>query len=165
MESLFLTQFTFYSTQVSLPTGGLLELPRAFLDPRRPIKPSPESQEEGLIPYTPELPIPSEAMINYNQTIFGVKGITTSPTSLESTSLVFAYGLGKSYKNIPNCIMTKSIHSLDIFFTRVTPSKTFDILKDDFDFWLIAAVLVALIVFSYLAKMLASRKSLNAAWK
>ncbi|KAJ6219092.1 hypothetical protein RDWZM_004904 [Blomia tropicalis] len=131
---------------ISLPTGGLLELPRAFLDPRRPIKPSPESQEEGLIPYTPELPIPSEAMINYNQTIFGVKGITTSPTSLESTSLVFAYGL-------------------DIFFTRVTPSKTFDILKDDFDFWLIAAVLVALIVFSYLAKMLASRKSLNAAWK
>jgi len=85
-----------FSIAVSLPTGGLLELPKAFLDPRRPIKPTPEHQEEGLIPYVPELPIPSEALINYNKTIFGVKGIQTSPTSLESTSLVFAYGLGMS---------------------------------------------------------------------
>ena len=80
---------------ISLPTGGLLELPRAFLDPRRPIKPTQEHAEEGLIPYVPELPIPSEALINYNKTIFGVRGIQTGPTSLESTSLVFAYGLGK----------------------------------------------------------------------
>lgn len=72
-----------------------MDLPRAFLDPRRPIKPTQEHAEEGLIPYVPELPIPSEAMINYNQTIMAVKGIETSPTALESTSLVFAYGLGK----------------------------------------------------------------------
>lgn len=54
---------------------------------------------------------------------------------------------------------------IDIFYARITPSKTFDILKDDFDFLLIAAVLIALITFSYLAKALAARKSLNAAWK
>ena len=70
-------------------------MPRQFLNPRRPIKPSPETQEEGLIPYIPELPVPSEALINYNQTVFGVRGIHVSPTSLESTSLVFVYGLGK----------------------------------------------------------------------
>ena len=77
-----------------MPTGGLLDLPRAFLDPRRPIRPTQEHAEEGLIPYVPELPIPSEAMINYNQTIMSVRGIETAPTTLESTSLVFAYGLG-----------------------------------------------------------------------
>ena len=57
------------------------------------------------------------------------------------------------------------VSKLDIFYARVTPSKTFDILKDDFDFLLIAAVLIALVTFSYLAKLLAARKSLNAAWK
>lgn len=72
-----------------------MELPRAFLDPRRPIKPTQEHAEEGLIPYMPELPVPSEKLINYNQSIHQVRGIQTAPTSLESTSLVFTYGLGK----------------------------------------------------------------------
>lgn len=79
---------------IFLPNGALLQLPRAFLDPRRPITPTPESQEEGVLPYVPELPVPSEMMINYNQTIFCIKNIITAPTSLESTSLVLAHGLG-----------------------------------------------------------------------
>lgn len=53
----------------------------------------------------------------------------------------------------------------DLFYTRVTPSKTFDILKDDFDYLLITVVLIALILFSYICKWLAARKTLNAAWK
>ena len=36
-------------------------------------------------------------LINYNQTVTNIKGIVTSPTGLESTSLVFAYGLGKPH--------------------------------------------------------------------
>ncbi|XP_027196145.2 ER membrane protein complex subunit 1 [Dermatophagoides pteronyssinus] len=131
---------------ISLPTGGILELPRAFLDPRRPIRPTQEHAEEGLIPYVPELPIPSETIINYNQTVFNVRGIVTAPASLESTSLICVYGI-------------------DIYYTRVTPSKTFDILKDDFDHLLIMAVLLLLIIMSYLVKYLAAKKSLNAAWK
>ncbi|XP_046917685.2 ER membrane protein complex subunit 1 isoform X2 [Dermatophagoides farinae] len=131
---------------VSLPTGGILELPRAFLDPRRPIKPTQEHAEEGLIPYVPELPIPSETIINYNQTVFAIRGIVTAPASLESTSHICVYGI-------------------DIYYTRVTPSKTFDILKDDFDHLLIMAVLLLLIIMSYLVKYLAAKKSLNAAWK
>lgn len=79
---------------IFLPNGALLQLPKVFLDPRRPIKPTPESQEEGVMPYVPELPVPSEMMITYNQTIFKIKHILTAPTSLESTSLVLAYGLG-----------------------------------------------------------------------
>lgn len=131
---------------VALPTGSLLEIPKIFLDPRRPINMLMEHREEGLIPYKPELPIPNESIINYDQTLLAIRKITTSPAILESTSLVFAYGL-------------------DLFFTRVTPSKTFDILKDDFDHLLITAVLIFLVVASYVSKLLAQRKALHAAWK
>lgn len=130
---------------VALPSGALLEIPRIFLDPRRPLSMLMEHREEGLIPYMPELPIPSESIVNYDKSLLQVRGIITSPASLESTSLVFAYGL-------------------DFFFTRVTPSKTFDILKDDFDHLLITAVLTFLVVASYVCKLLASRKALRAAW-
>lgn len=54
---------------------------------------------------------------------------------------------------------------LDIFYTRVAPSKTFDLLKDDFDYYLITLVLVALTAISYITKRLASRKALRQAWK
>ena len=131
---------------VALPSGGLLEIPKIFLDPRRPINMTMEHREEGLIPYMPELPIPSESLLNYDQTLLAVRRIVTSPAILESTSLVFAYGL-------------------DLFFTRVTPSKTFDILQEDFDHLLISAVLVFLVVASFASKHLAQRKALRAAWK
>lgn len=76
---------------VATTTGHLLEVPWAFLDPRRPLG---EPKEEGAIPYIPELPMPSESMINYNKSLMRVDGIYTTPSSLESTCLVFVYGLG-----------------------------------------------------------------------
>lgn len=53
----------------------------------------------------------------------------------------------------------------DLFYTRVAPSKTFDLLKDDFDYYLITIVLGALIVATYSTKYFASRKMLKLAWK
>lgn len=47
------------------------------------------------MPYIPELPIPPEAIVNYNLTALNIRGIYTAPSALESTCLVFAYGLGK----------------------------------------------------------------------
>lgn len=131
---------------VALASGGILEVPWMFVDPRRPITVTPEMREEGVIPYMPELPMPSDAIINYNQTVQRVKGIHTAPSGLESTCLVFVYGL-------------------DLFYTRVAPSKTFDLLKEDFDHFLIMAVLLGLTVTSYITKKLASRKALKQAWK
>ncbi len=55
---------------------------------------TPEMREEGIMPYLPELPVPAEAIINYNQTVANVKRIYVVPSSLESTALVFACGLG-----------------------------------------------------------------------
>lgn len=129
---------------VALSNGAVIEVPWAFLEPRNPdIHHNPE---EGYIPYIPELPIPSEATINYNQSIARIKGIQVAPARLESTCLVLVYGL-------------------DLYYTRVTPSKTFDLLKEDFDHWLIAVVLIGLTLASYITKQLAARKALKQAWK
>lgn len=129
---------------VALSNGAVNEIPWGFLEPRGPNLSS--GPEDGYIPYMPELFLPSEAVINYNNTLARVRGIQVSPARLESTSLVFIYGL-------------------DLFYTRVTPSKTFDLLKEDFDHWLIVMVLFGLTVASYVTKHFASRKALKQAWK
>lgn len=67
-----------------------------LLDPRRPISSTTQGREEGAIPYIPELPLPTENYINYNQTIARLRKIYTAPSGLESTCLVVATGLGKS---------------------------------------------------------------------
>ncbi|KAG2458903.1 EMC1 protein, partial [Polypterus senegalus] len=131
---------------VGLPSGAILSLPKMFLDPRRPEVPSEQSREENLIPYAPELPIRSEWFINYNQSVSRVKGIYTAPSGLESTCLVVAYGL-------------------DIYQTRVFPSKQFDVLKDDYDYVLISSVLLGLVFATMITKRLAQVKLLNRAWR
>lgn len=116
------------------------------------------------MPYVPELPLPTENMINYNQTISRLRYIHTAPSGLESTCFVVAAGLGKLY------IFIKKVHFFkpffaDVFVTRIAPSKTFDLLKEDFDYFLISIVLVVLTTGSLVAKHLASRKLLKQAWK
>lgn len=70
-------------------------MPWALLDPRRPVTTPTQGREEGIIPYIPELPLPTENIINYNQTISRLSNIFTAPSGLESTCLVVATGLGK----------------------------------------------------------------------
>uniref|UniRef100_A0AAY4DFX6 ER membrane protein complex subunit 1 n=1 Tax=Denticeps clupeoides TaxID=299321 RepID=A0AAY4DFX6_9TELE len=78
----------------------------------------------------------TEWFINYNQTVSRVKGIYT----------VVAYGL-------------------DIYQTRVFPSKQFDVLKDDYDYMLISSVLLGLFFATMISKRLAEVKLLNRAWR
>lgn len=54
-------------------------------------------REEGTIPYIPEIPVNTEAILNYNQSLYDVRHIHTAPAGLESTSLVLVYGLGMVY--------------------------------------------------------------------
>lgn len=131
---------------VGLPSGAILSLPKMFLDPRRPELVSEHTREENLIPYAPEMPIRTEWFINYNQTVSRVRGIYTAPSGLESTCLVVAYGL-------------------DIYQTRVYPSKQFDVLKDDYDYVLISSVLFGLFFATMISKRLAEVKLLNRAWR
>ncbi|XP_062126343.1 ER membrane protein complex subunit 1 isoform X1 [Drosophila sulfurigaster albostrigata] len=131
---------------IGTASGGIVEMSWHLLDPRRPISSTTQGREEGAIPYIPELPLSTENHINYNQTIARLRNIYTAPSGLESTCLVVATGL-------------------DLFVTRVAPSKTFDILKEDFDYILISIVLVVLTSGSLIVRHLASRKLLKQAWK
>lgn len=131
---------------IGLTTGAVVEISWALLDPRRPVTSPEKAREEGIIPYMPELPMPHEIIINYNQTVANIKDMHTAPSGLESTCLVF-------------------VHGLDIFVTRVAPSKTFDLLKEDFDYFLITVVLVLLTTTSYIVKHFASQKAIKQAWK
>ncbi|KAK9877917.1 hypothetical protein WA026_020141 [Henosepilachna vigintioctopunctata] len=129
---------------VALNTGAVVEIPWALIQPR--FADIPCGPEESCYPYMPEIPLHPEATINYNQTLSKVKGISIAPARLESTSHVL-------------------VHGLDMFYTKVAPSKTFDVLKEDFDHKLIILVLIGLILASYITKTLASRKAIKQAWK
>ncbi|KAK0406704.1 hypothetical protein QR680_018744 [Steinernema hermaphroditum] len=121
---------------IAIPFGGLFEVSRRIVDARRPVEMTPEMREEMLIPYMPEIPIATEDMINYNQSVHNVRGIKTVASGLESTSLVFVYGS-------------------DLFYTKTTPSGTFDILKDDFDHFFIGGVLAVSVVGGIVLRWLA----------
>ena len=97
-------------------SNSLIAIPKGALDPRRPVgrDPTPAEQEEGLSKYTPVLELSPKWVLSHKLELIGIKKIITSPALLESTALVFAYGL-------------------DVFGTRVTPSQAFDILGKGFN--------------------------------
>lgn len=110
----------FHLIAVALSTGGIMEMPWHLLDPRRPVLGVNQQREEGTIPYIPELPLTSESIINYNQSLARIDGIYTAPSGLESTCLVVAYGLGKQTTSDRNIISptfyNKCICSLNFRF-------------------------------------------------
>ena len=71
--------------------------------------------------------------------------IRASPAALESTSHVLAIGM-------------------DLFYTRVSPAKSYDLLGDDFSYWLVLTTTSGLVVATFVAKALAKRRSLALAW-
>ena len=52
-----------------------------------------------------------------------------------------------------------------MFYTRVMPSKMFDVLKEDFDYVFISSVLVGMIAVSVITQKVAAKKALKRAWK
>ena len=83
----------YFILPVALSKGAIIELPWAYIEARRGVG----MGEEGQLPYTPELPLPSEATVNYNLTVQRAARVYTAPAALESTSLVLVTGLGKFY--------------------------------------------------------------------
>ncbi|KAJ7609090.1 DUF1620-domain-containing protein [Roridomyces roridus] len=102
---------------VATQSNKINSIPRRLLNPRRPKNWKPtteEMQEEQLIPYDPVMPDDPRRTISHNYDVVGTRQILTTPALLESTSLVFGYGL-------------------DMFLTRVAPSGTFDVLSESFN--------------------------------
>lgn len=74
-----------------------------------------------------------------------IRSITTSPALLESTSLVFAYGL-------------------DLFLTRVAPSNTFDVLNESFNKVQLVVTVIGLAVAILVTRPIVMRKKLREKW-
>lgn len=109
-------------------TQALLSIPRYFIDPRRPVgrDPSPVEAEEGLFKYSPLLEFEPKWLLNHKRELLGISSVITSPSKLESTSLVFAYG------------------DADIFGSRVSPIGSFDMLGKGFSKLQLIGTVVAL---------------------
>ena len=96
--------------------AALFAIPVSILSPRRPVgrDPTAVEREEGLFRYAPFLDFDPRATLSHKRELLGIKGIISTPSDMESTSLVFSYG------------------DLDIFGTRVSPIGTFDVLGKGF---------------------------------
>lgn len=140
-------------------------------------------REENLIPYSPDVQVHAERFINYNQTVSRMRGIYTAPSGLESTCLVsgpmwhlqwWPCALRIPSHWLAGCLYSPVLilavfqvvaYGLDIYQTRVYPSKQFDVLKDDYDYVLISSVLFGLVFATMITKRLAQVKLLNRAWR
>lgn len=113
----------------------VVSIDRRMLDPRRPngeLKPS--EKMEGLIRYAPLLPIVPLRTPSHVYEVSSVESISSASANVESQSLVIAFG------------------GPDVFFTRLAPSKGFDLLPDDFNRGLLTVILVGLIVIQRMNK-------------
>lgn len=92
------------------------------------------------------MPLRAVDVLTHSNSMTRVAGIVSSPTALESTSLVFSYGL-------------------DLFFIPVQTAKAYDVLSPGFNYTLlygsVAVVIVAWIATSYVA----SYRMLKDRWK
>lgn len=132
---------------IGLPSEQLYALPKALVDPRRPVaEPTPLERAEGLIPYSAALPVDKLRVVSHVHAIGGLRGVVSSHALLESTSLVCAYGL-------------------DLFCTRINPSQTFDLLNEDFNSPFLIATVTAVFIAIMWTRRMAKAKELATAWK
>lgn len=132
----------------ALNTDQILAIPKSLLDPRRSTanEPSNLDRAEGLIPYSADLVISPQQILTYNRTIPHLRSLSTSPALLESTSLLFSWGI-------------------DLWCNRVMPSQTFDLLNEDFNYPFLLLTVAAIIMAIVGTRQMAKKKELHAAWK
>lgn len=110
--------------------NALISIPRTWVDPRRPFGREPTAAEidEGLFRYNALLELDPKWIISHQRDILSLSEVITTPTILESTSLVFGFG------------------DVDIFGTRVAPIGTFDLLGKGFSKLQLVGTVVALAI-------------------
>ncbi|GAB4837246.1 hypothetical protein Ancab_002149 [Ancistrocladus abbreviatus] len=136
------------SKQLLIGTIGdqVLALDKRYVDPRRSVNPTQAEKEEGIIPLTDSLPVIPQSFVTHALRVEGLRGIITVPAKLESTTLVFAYGV-------------------DLFYTRLAPSRTYDSLTEDFNYALLLITIVALVAAIFITWILSERKELRDKWR
>ncbi|TVY33476.1 ER membrane protein complex subunit [Lachnellula subtilissima] len=128
-------------------SNAIIGIPRTLLDPRRPVgrDPTTAEMEEGVFRYQPYIEFDPKLVLTHKREVIGVKDVITSPAVLESTSLLFAYGI-------------------DIFGTRVAPSAAFDILGKGFNKLSLVGTVLALWAGVVVLAPMVRRKQINGRW-
>merc|ERR1711904_212990 len=103
-------------------------------------------KDEPLPPYAPVMPLKTTDVMTHNYPVGQVAGIASSPTSLESTSLVFSYGL-------------------DLFFTPVQTAKAYDVLAPNFNYTLLFCSIIVVVAALLVTCFLSRRMTLADRWK
>jgi ER membrane protein complex subunit 1, C-terminal len=120
---------------------------RGVLEPRRPLSDLKESEKlEGLRQYSELIPLIALQALSYNLTVHAPTQILSAPTELESQTLVFAFG------------------GPDLFFTRTSPSKGFDMLPESFNRILLSLLTVGLVAVVAVTKRMAKQKIVKHGW-
>jgi len=132
---------------IGTKSGKIVSLPRVFLDPRRRLVPASTDREEGIMPYQPELRFPPNFVLSYYQNLGPVNDVKVAITGLESTCTILG------------------LTDTGLFWTRVHPSGTFDVLKDDFDHMMITVILIGFVGATYACKIFAQMKMTNRLWQ
>ncbi len=127
--------------------GKITSLGRVMLETRRPLGEVKDAEKkEGLFPYTEMIPQVPVSVISYNHTVEAVTSVISAPTALESQSLILAFG------------------GPDIFVTRTSPSKGFDLLPDSFSRILVSIVSIGLVIVLFVVQRMGSQKALKQGW-
>ena len=131
---------------VGTPSGEVYAIERRFLDPRRPKgKPTKLDQAERLVPYNEQLPLVPHMLLTRGEPVAGLQGIATAPSRQESSSHMLAHGV-------------------DLFYTHLAPSKSFDRLTEDFSQGLLVATMLALGFGALFLRRAVNRDDLKRAW-
>ena len=132
---------------VASADNKITSIKRELLEPRRPTgNVNDHEKQEGLFRYTPLVSLILMALSSYNLTIKEVSKIISTPAALESQSLVLTFG------------------GPDVFFTRLTPLKGFDILPEGFNWPLLSIVVVGLLVALFVVWNMSGQKLVKTGW-
>ncbi|KAJ1562334.1 hypothetical protein HK096_011246 [Nowakowskiella sp. JEL0078] len=143
-QKLLNANLTNFKKKVSIP-NSIFGVSKRQLDPRRPTTLTAFDKEEELIQYKPAIELIDTNVASYDLEVIGAKKIVGVATLLESTSLVVAYGI-------------------DLWSMRRMPSKTFDLLSEDFGYLNLVGTVVVLVIAVGVVRGLVARKRLADAW-
>ncbi|OEU21827.1 DUF1620-domain-containing protein [Fragilariopsis cylindrus CCMP1102] len=127
--------------------GALNTINKMILETRRPVgEAKPEEKKEGLMPYRELIPESPLFSLTYNQTNEPFTSIISTATSLESQSLVFGFG------------------GPDLFFTRTSPTKGFDVLPETFNKILVGSTTAGIVIALLVVQRMGKKKTLKQGW-
>ena len=129
-------------------SNAIVAIPREVLNARRPVDrdPTNDEREEGLFRYSPVLELEPKNYLTHIREVVGIRKLSTSPSLLESTSLVFAFG-----------------H--DVFGSQVVPSGSFDVLGKGFNRIQLLLTIAALFVGVAVIRPIVRKKMVDGRWK